>query len=213
MSKIKIKLYPYPQNHNKLYLSLWGLSPWRFCTLTLLPTALSFPFHHGGGEQITAPPSSSKTHFGVSVSNSFLYTYKSNKNKNNVRSKYYNKSKLNPIRQWGESKWPAFLTSLLSKGLSKWLILLLTCPIYSLTKSFRRVKFGGVIQYFAKLRSSWQVQYQSNWELKLVLILVWHPPTPPHPIRASIFEPFLDYIRGWNLIWKLYSTKQGQLAN
>ena len=34
----------------------------------------------------------------------------------------------------------------------------------------------------AKLRSSWQVQYQSNWELRLVLISVWHPPTPPtHP--------------------------------
>ena len=33
--------------------------------------------------------------------------------------------------------------------------------------------------HIAKLSSSWQVQYQSNWDLRLVLISVWHTPTHP----------------------------------
>ena len=42
----------------------------------------------------------------------------------------------------------------------------------------------------AKLSSSWQVQYQSNWELRLVLISVWHPPGPPHPSGQVYFSHF-----------------------
>ena len=41
--------------------------------------------------------------------------------------------------------------------------------------------FSFTSWYIAKLSSS-QVQVQSNWELRLVLISLWHhPPTPPHP--------------------------------
>ena len=42
--------------------------------------------------------------------------------------------------------------------------------------------------HFAKLSSSWQVQYQSDWELRLVLISVWHHPThPPGQVYLSQF--------------------------
>ena len=43
-------------------------------------------------------------------------------------------------------------------------------------------------------------------------VSVRHPPTH-QPTRTSIFESILDYLRSWNLVWKLYSTKLGQLAN
>ena len=41
------------------------------------------------------------------------------------------------------------------------------------------------LKIVAKLSSSWQVQYQSNWELRLVLISVWHPPHPGKYIWAT----------------------------
>ena len=57
-----------------------------------------------------------------------------------------------------------------------------------------------------------QVQFQfraSQVELRLAILpLSVHPPT-----RTSIFEPLLDYLGSWNLVWKLYSTKLCQLAN
>ena len=69
----------------------------------------------------------------------------------------------------------------------------------------------------AKLSSSWPVpvKFNFNWDLHYyhcihdkLLLLLTHPPT-----WASIFEPLLDYLGSWNLVWKLYSTKLGQLAN
>ena len=54
----------------------------------------------------------------------------------------------------------------------------------------------------AKLSSS-QVQCQSSWTATS-----YYPAT-----RASIFEPFQDYLGSWYLVWKLYSTKHGQITN
>ena len=52
---------------------------------------------------------------------------------------------------------------------------------------------------FAKLSSS-QVQVQSNWELRLVLISVWHHPPG---------QVYLSRLRSWNLVWKLYWINLG----
>ena len=53
----------------------------------------------------------------------------------------------------------------------------------------------------------------SQVELRLALLSLNSPPTPPHPTRTSIFEPLLGYLGCWNQVWKLYSTNLGQLAN
>ena len=46
----------------------------------------------------------------------------------------------------------------------------------------------------------------------LILIISNHPPpTPTHP-RDSSNEALPDYLGWWNLVWKRYSTKLGQLA-
>ena len=66
-----------------------------------------------------------------------------------------------------------------------------------------RLLFTIFFTTVAKLSSTWQVQYQSNWELRIALISVWHPPTQP---PAQVFL-------SWNLVWKWYSTKLGKLAN
>ena len=37
---------------------------------------------------------------------------------------------------------------------------------------------------------------------------------PPHPTRASIFEPLIHYyLRSWNLVGRPYSNKLGHIAN
>ena len=64
---------------------------------------------------------------------------------------------------------------------------------------------------FAKLSSSpVPVKSNLNWDLHYNHCETTHP---THPPRASIFEPLLDYIGSWNLVWKLYSTQLGQLGN
>ena len=53
-----------------------------------------------------------------------------------------------------------------------------------------------------------------QFELRLTLILVITPTHPHQPTPGeSRFEPLLDYLGRWNLVWKLCSTKLGQLAN
>ena len=69
-------------------------------------------------------------------------------------------------------------------------------------------------QLIAKLSS---VKFTtSQIELRLALLSLYshpaHPTLPTHPTRASIFEPLLDHLRCWNLVWRLYLTKQGQIA-
>ena len=61
--------------------------------------------------------------------------------------------------------------------------------------------------------SSSSVQLRTETGL-IITVTPPHPTHPPtHPTRTSIFEPLLDHLGGWNLVWKLYSTKLGQLAN
>ena len=66
----------------------------------------------------------------------------------------------------------------------------------------------------AQFRLASSVPVQLGTEISLNISVTPTPPHPPtHPTRASIFEPFLDYLGSWNLVWKLYWTKPGQLAN
>ena len=43
--------------------------------------------------------------------------------------------------------------------------------------------------------------------------LQYETSTPPPTPGESSFEPLLDYLGSCNLVWRLYSTKLGQLAN
>ena len=66
--------------------------------------------------------------------------------------------------------------------------------------------------FIAKLSSSSViVQSNLNWDLALNLVLT--TPTPTHPPGKVEMQPLLDYLGHWNWVWKLYSTKLGQLAN
>ena len=66
----------------------------------------------------------------------------------------------------------------------------------------------------AKLSSSSiPVQSNLNWDLALNLLITTPTPTHPHPPGKVEIQPLLDYLGHWNLVWKLYSTKLGQLAN
>ena len=56
---------------------------------------------------------------------------------------------------------------------------------------------------FAKLSSSSTPVEPST---ALILFISTHP-------WDSSNEALLDYIERWNLVWKLYSTKLGKLAN
>ena len=89
--------------------------------------------------------------------------------------------------------------------------------IFQIVKNLNKVSIVKVILYISNfqpkkilLPSSVPVQYQLSpiWTETCIIITV--RPTPP---RASIFEPLLDYIGSWNLVWKLYSTQLGQLGN
>ena len=53
----------------------------------------------------------------------------------------------------------------------------------------------------------------SQVELRLALLSLSVPPTHVPGHWASIFKPLLDYLGSGNLVWKLYSTEQGQLAS
>ena len=60
-----------------------------------------------------------------------------------------------------------------------------------------------------------QCQWQSSLTETSSIITVSPPTNPPtHPATwASIFEPLLDYLGSWNFVWKLHSTKQGQIGD
>ena len=50
----------------------------------------------------------------------------------------------------------------------------------------------------------------SQFELRWTLLSLYGP---THPTWASLLEALLDYLGCWNLVWRLFSAKQGQLAN
>ena len=52
-----------------------------------------------------------------------------------------------------------------------------------------------------------------QFELRLSLKSNYFYPHPPTPTRDSRNETLLDYLGSWNLVYKLYSTKLGQLSN
>ena len=65
----------------------------------------------------------------------------------------------------------------------------------------------------AKLSSSSVQSSPVELSTALILIISTHPPPPTHPHpRDSSNEAVSDYLWGWNLVWKSYSTKLGQLA-
>ena len=68
-----------------------------------------------------------------------------------------------------------------------------------------------ITQHNAKLSSS-SVQ-QSLVERSTSLILIISTPTHPNSNRDSSNDVLPDDPWGWNLVWKHYSTKLGQLAN
>ena len=78
-------------------------------------------------------------------------------------------------------------------------------------KSFESIANKSIEFHIAKLSSSWLVQ-PSSAELRFALILVITPTHHP-PTRESSFEPLLDCLGGCNLVWKLNSSKLGQLAH
>ena len=96
---------------------------------------------------------------------------------------------------------------------------------FVLIAEFLVQKYCNVFTMVNSGRKSWQnlsgnfcqAQFQSSpspvqLELRLALILVITPHPPPPTPGGSRFEPFLDYLGCWTLVWKLYSTKIRQLA-
>ena len=82
----------------------------------------------------------------------------------------------------------------------KWLLLKIHDK-YIFNLSFCQVQF--------KFSTS-SVQFELSLSLKPGY---YHPHPHPHPPGKVEIQPLLDYLGHWNLVWNLYSTKLGQLAN